>query len=341
MNTYEKFAWLFAPLSLLSIADIVTDIVALNTYWGACWYRAFAIALVVFLINLRFSAVFACVHPKPTLKVLVGLYIPFAAFPMKASDWFREAQKQTDEDVKQRQQLAMKAFPLSDGTQPTALERTIALNVQMENIDSIDVDDIYGSNELCQHSPQAMLQKVLEFGSLNFNPLRIITAELMLCAMVLIVGPLVTIRASLQLCYDGCHKHSPKKVVRDAYAHVIIFVEGVTESAPQLAIQLYAMLMWDKHAGGSCTTESPFEADAIRRWVSVAVSIICVLKAAITFAVKRKDIVAVLGITSNKERLVEQRVVRRLAKEQKARRLAKELVKNGVLDAQLPEVVVN
>eukprot|EP00964_Phaeocystis_antarctica_P155652 scaffold124918_cov36-Phaeocystis_antarctica.AAC.1 len=155
MNTYEKprvlgyslaelLAWLLAPLSLLSIADIVTDLVTLDIYWGACWYRAFAIALVVFLVNLRFSAVFACVHPKPTL--LVGLYIPFAAFPMMASGWFLEAQKQTDEDVKQRQELEMKY-----ATKGTSFD-TAEVNI-----------DINGSSELC-YSPQEKVLKVLAFG---------------------------------------------------------------------------------------------------------------------------------------------------------------------------------
>ena len=301
---------ILAGLSLMTVADVVLDIISMINYARRGWFVLFGCLLGLLTLNLRFSVLYTAMHPKPSWPVLAGFFIPgFAlrtlrlvkeAALMDAESSTADGGRTSSRSISRRANstfIGVSDLPSPPPSPPTSLhEDTQPPDKQLKRQTSVrergdsTIDENVQSWCQCLDSIHDMSSRLLHRAgkkgrSTAATVVVYIITELGLLLAGPVVGFAVITRASLILADDALNQRSHRGG-KLAYSRVVTFIESLCEAAPQFAAQTYAFAYTWKDASQS---------DVVIFSSSASLSVLSVFKGVITFIFYRKEIMKVLG----------------------------------------------
>ena len=269
-------AWLvralWAFLALVPLLDIGSDIAMIANYARRGWFKFFAVLLALLILSLRFSVLYAMLHPRPDVRVIFGFLIPGFAEPTR-----RHIKEQARHDSRRLSNTAS-AVPSPPPSPPQPATHSIVLDIR-----TID-------RPCCSCLDQIHDEMNYFFNRPGKRCVSLQTELLVLLAAPLI-GPLVIMRACAVIAIDelggrtarDANGRLPEPI---AYARVVAFVEAVFESTPQLAAQTVAYYL-------SSDDNTTF--DTALFVASATLSAGAILKGGATFFYYHSELVSILG----------------------------------------------
>ena len=293
---------LLALVQLMPIIDMFTDGLTVYELYNEGWVNTATVAVGTLVLNWRFATLYAAMHVKPEIANVLLLYLPGCIFP--GWNYLHEIQQQSEE---------VYSLELIDEGGGDDVGRGGEENEHLEAEDSQALDEgkeSRGDEEegksqrrrrRRRRRPTPLFRKTDYVQQMSFSALRNVSAfvrrpsnsfaqlgchvavavlfEVLLFAVTPFLGVFVITFASIYIAKAELNTDTKKREV--LYNEVLTFVEALFESTPQLGLQ--TILFWFGQI-------SP-------PWIyyaSLSTSSAGILKAIITFAFDRTEILKIL-----------------------------------------------